>query len=80
MKTRALLCLGAILILAGCGKVQDLRPKAGKTMPMKPETAPSQPTAQNLLKVPTQSRPGRSDELLSRSADRPDDKFDLPPH
>ena len=71
--------LAATLLLAACGKVQDLQPAAGKALPPKPATAPAQPQPDTLLAVPTQSRPGRSDELLNRSSIRPDDKFDLPP-
>ncbi len=67
------------LLLAACGKEQVLRPAAGKSLPVKPATAPTQPQPANLFAVPPQSRPGRSDELLNRSTDRPDDKFDLPP-
>ena len=73
------LALVGLALLAGCGKVQDLRPAAGKSLPRKPATTPSQPSPDDLLAVPTQSRPGRSDELLQRSAERPDDRFDLPP-
>ena len=76
---RTVLGVSVILLLSGCGKVQDLRPATGKTFPVKPATAANPPSAGDLLRVPTQSRPGRSDELLNRSADRPDDKFDLPP-
>nr|WP_167075487.1 hypothetical protein [Sphingomonas vulcanisoli] len=71
--------IGSLILLAACGKVQQLQPAAGRALPEKPATMPTQPTAQDLLTVPTQSRPGRSDELLNRSALRPDDKFDLPP-
>lgn len=72
--------VGALVLLAACGKVQNLQPAAGKALPEKPATAASQPQPADLLAVPTQSRPGRSDELLNRSSLRPDDKFDLPPH
>jgi hypothetical protein len=78
--TRKTLLIGAALLLAGCGKVQYLEPRAGRTLPQKPATAPTQPQAADLLSVPTQYRPGRSDELLNKSAIRPDDRFDLPPH
>ena len=75
--------LGIVLLaaaaVASCGKQQPLRPAAGMALPPKPATAPSQPTPEQLLATPTQFRPGRSDELLTKSQIRPDDHFDLPP-
>jgi predicted small lipoprotein YifL len=65
--------------LAGCGKRQPLVPAVGKALPVKPATAPTQPTSTQLLASPSQMRPGRSDELLTKSQTRPDDHFDLPP-
>nr|WP_174273579.1 hypothetical protein [Sphingomonas bacterium] len=72
--------MAGLILLAACGKVQSLQPAAGRPLPLKPATAPVRPDAAALLAVPTQYRPGRSDELLSKSAIRPDDRFDLPPH
>lgn len=72
----AVLMVGA---LAGCGKRQPLRPATGMSLPQKPATAPTQPTPEQLLASPAQFRPGRSDELLTKSQVRPDDHFDLPP-
>ncbi|MDO6415972.1 hypothetical protein Q4F19_16400 [Sphingomonas sp. BIUV-7] len=72
----ALLAAGA---LAGCGKMQPLVPAKGKALPVKPATSPTQPNATKLLASPPQLRPGRSDELLTKSQVRPDDHFDLPP-
>lgn len=78
MRRAALLLLGA-LALAGCGKRQQLAPAAGQALPVKPATSPGQPTPTDLLASPSQLRPGRSDELLTKSQVRPDDHFDLPP-
>lgn len=67
------------LPLAACGKQVDLQPGAGKTMPVTPEGAPKQPTAEELMTPTVQARPERSDEILRRSEQRPTDEFDLPP-
>ena len=48
-------------------------------MPVRPAMARSTPTFQQLLTPPTQARPTRIDELVTRSKPRPDDPFDLPP-
>jgi hypothetical protein len=37
------------------------------------------PTVDQLLTPSTQQRPGRSEELLQKSEERPDDRFNLPP-
>ncbi len=73
----SILILG--LFTAGCGQRVTLQPKAGNPMPVKPEGAPKQPTAEELMTPNTQSKPKRSDEQLKRSEERRDDKFDLPP-
>jgi len=76
-RAAALLMLG---LLAGCGAKARLQPAEGASLPPKPATAPATPTADQLLSPPAATRPGRSDELLTRSQQRPDDRFDLPPH
>jgi hypothetical protein len=48
-------------------------------LPPKPLTAASQPDVDALLKPPTETRPARSDDVLTKSQVRPDDRFDLPP-
>jgi hypothetical protein len=68
------------LLLAGCGAKARLRPAEGMALPPRPATAPVTPTVDQLLAPPVVTRPGRSDELLTRSQPRPDDRFDLPPH
>lgn len=72
--------LAGLLLLAACGKQQSLEPASGHALPVKPATSPVQPSPDALLKQPPNYRPGRSDELLTKSAVRPDDHFDLPPH
>lgn len=76
MKRRLLLLP---LLLAGCGAEQGLTPAKGKALPVKPATAPAMPSADQLLAPQPTVRPGRSDELLTKSQSRRDDRFDLPP-
>jgi predicted small lipoprotein YifL len=76
---RIVIILLATMALAGCGKRQPLQPAAGKALPMKPATSATQPNSTQLLASPPQMRPGRSDELLTKSQTRADDHFDLPP-
>lgn len=65
--------------LSACGGTQVLKPKAGASLPPKPEFAASVPTPEELMKADDQARPQRNDELLLKSEKRRDDKFDLPP-
>jgi hypothetical protein len=78
MKRALILCTVA-LTLAGCGKREALVPLAGAAMPPKPAMAATAPTVDQLLTPSPQQRPGRSEELLQRSEERPDDRFNLPP-
>jgi hypothetical protein len=74
--------MGATLLalaLAGCGGREALTPKAGQSMPPKPYATAETPTAEQWMEPSTQSRPERSDELLRRSEERQDDRFELPP-
>ncbi|MFS0737866.1 hypothetical protein ABC347_12520 [Sphingomonas sp. 1P06PA] len=64
---------------AGCGRRDALRPAAGETLPRKPALAATQPTVDQLLTPEPLARPERSEELLRRSEQREDDRFDLPP-
>jgi len=57
------------LTLSACGLREPLRPAAGQQMPPAPAMAAPPPIG----------RPGRVDELLRRSEEREDDRFDLPP-
>ena len=69
----------ALLGLAGCGKVGELKPAPGASLPVKPLMARTTPTAEDLLMPPPYARPDRIDELMKRSEPRLSDPFDLPP-
>ena len=77
MKRLALLV--ALAGLGSCGRVTDLKPARGQTLPVKPAMARATPTAKDLLTPPTYARPDRVDELIKRSEPRREDPFDLPP-
>ena len=79
MKLRTVLAATALLALAACGKRDALRPAEGHSMPPKPATAAASPTVDELLTPSVETRPGRSDDVLRRSEERPDDRFNLPP-
>lgn len=65
--------------LAGCGRVAELEPAPGKSLPVKPLMARSTPDADKLLTPPPYARPDRVDELVKKSEPREPDPFDLPP-
>ena len=69
----------AVLALAACGIRQPLAPASGQAMPPAPAMASRAMTTEELLKPPPVARPERTDELLRRSEERVDDRFDLPP-
>ena len=69
----------AALSLAACGKVGDLEPRTGQSLPPKAYGQTSEQSAEALSTPSVQARPGRSDELLRRSERREDDPFDLAP-
>ena len=77
MKRAALLLLGATL--AGCGLREPLEPPPGQAMPVTPSMSRQAVTTEELLTPPPVARPERVTELLSRSEERRDDHFDLPP-
>jgi hypothetical protein len=70
---------GAALLLAACGSREPLRPAPGQTPPPVSKMTARAPTTQELLAQPPIARPERQDEVLSRSQERKDDPFDLPP-
>ena len=76
---RAILGAVVLLALAACGSREALTPPPGASMPPAAAGDPTPPTAEELVTPDTQSRPARSDELLRRSEQRKDDRFDLPP-
>ncbi|HVF95084.1 MAG TPA: hypothetical protein VM900_12290 [Sphingomonas sp.] len=73
----------AVLMLtmaaAACGNRVDLQPAAGETLPPAPLGRADPPTADELLVRSQQAAPKRSVELRTRSEEREDDPFDLPP-
>ncbi|HEX8257027.1 MAG TPA: hypothetical protein VF589_05295 [Allosphingosinicella sp.] len=69
----------SLLLAAGCGGREPLRPAPGQSMPVAPAMAAAAPTTADLLTPPPIARPQRVDELLRRSEEREDDRFDLPP-
>ena len=79
MKAARLTLVAALLALEGCGRVADLKPAAGQSLPVRPLMARSTPTAAELLTPPPYARPDRVDELVKRSQPRQADPFDLPP-
>jgi hypothetical protein len=76
---RARLILAGALLLAACGVRAPLEPEPGHPLPVQPETAARAPTSEELLAPPPIARPARVDELLTRSEEREEDRFDLPP-
>ena len=65
--------------LGGCGARRELQPLAGHTLPPAPFGREDRPKSDVLLTPPVQAKPQRNIELRSRSEDRQDDAFDLPP-
>lgn len=76
---KSLVLAGAVLVLAGCGSREALRPAPGEAMPAAPAMAARAPTTEELLTPPPIAKPERVDETLTRSEEREDDRFDLPP-
>lgn len=76
---KALLPIAMLSLLVACGSKQDLKPNVGSQLPEKPMGAIAVPTPLELMTATDQARPQRSDEVLVRSQERREDKFDLPP-
>ncbi|MGN6817870.1 MAG: hypothetical protein ACTHJR_04290 [Sphingomonas sp.] len=76
---KRIVILGLVLALSACGAARDLKPAAGKALPVAPFGAQATPTPPQLLTASTQARPERSDELLTSSEERQGNEFDLPP-
>lgn len=76
---KPLMILGLALALTACGSRGDLKLEEGKTLPPAPYGARETPTPDKLLEPAPETRPGRSDEILTESEERGDDPFDLPP-
>lgn len=76
---RAAIALLLLPALTACGVRTPLEPPPGERLPVQPETATRAPTSEELLEPPPITRPARVDELLTRSEEREEDRFDLPP-
>ncbi len=76
---RRLAALAVISALAACGQKADLTPVAGQELPPSPYGAEVRPDSRDLLALDPQAAPDRSVELRTRSEEREDDPFDLPP-
>jgi hypothetical protein len=68
-----------LALLSACGVRADLKPRAGKALPVAPLGRSEPPTSVQLLEPTSQAAPERSVELRKRSQERKDDPFDLPP-
>ncbi|MBO9574107.1 MAG: hypothetical protein J7494_00070 [Sphingobium sp.] len=76
---RAFAALALIGALAACGSRTELRPKQGMTSVPKAAEAKAPETPTQLMTPSTQARPDRKADLLTKSEERADDPFDLPP-
>ena len=76
---RALILVALAFALGSCGMRAPLSPAQGQHMPPAPAMASRAMTTDELLTPPAIARPERLDELLQRSEERHDDRFDLPP-
>lgn len=79
MTLRCARLLPLLIVLAGCGLRTPLEPPPGQTLPPAPYGAATRLSSEELLTPPPVARPERVDELLQRSEERRDDRFDLPP-
>ena len=67
------------LALTACGQQADLAPPPGASLPPAPYGSEVPPTASELLEPDVIAVPERDTELRTRSEEREDDPFDLPP-
>lgn len=74
----ALACL-VPLALAGCGNRRELKPAVGQALPPAPYGREDRPNADTLLHAPVDAKPERNVDVRTRSEERADDPFDLPP-
>jgi hypothetical protein len=79
MSAQRILIMVGLAALASCGRVADLKPAPGHSLPVKPLMARATPTVDELLTPPAYTRPSRVDELVKKSQPRPEDPFELPP-
>jgi hypothetical protein len=76
---KPIIAIALAFALAACGRVADLEPPEGASLPPAPYGATEPPSAETLLESEPQAVPERSVELRSVSEEREDDPFDLPP-
>ncbi|SFF83230.1 hypothetical protein SAMN05518801_10268 [Novosphingobium sp. CF614] len=76
---RKVSALVLLVALAACGQRSALELKPGQQLPPAPYGRADKPGPAELLEPPTQAIPERSVELRTRSEQREDDPFDLPP-
>jgi hypothetical protein len=76
---RKVAVLVLMLTLAACGQRAALALKPGQQLPPAPYGRVDKPGPAELLETPTQAIPERSVELRTKSEQREDDPFDLPP-
>lgn len=76
---RFCLLLALALPLAACGQRAALTPPPQASLPPAPHGGHGKPDADTLLTPPPQAVPALSVELRSRSEERQDDPFDVPP-
>jgi hypothetical protein len=79
MNRRLAIIVPLVLAAAACAQKRDLKPVAGEALPPAAYGSHHQPSAAELLKPTPQEAPQRSVELRTRSEEREDDPFDLPP-
>ena len=76
---RAAALIGLAALASACGVRGPLEPEPGQPLPVQPATAARTPSTEELLEPPPIARPSRVDEALTRSQEREEDRFDLPP-
>jgi hypothetical protein len=79
MNRRLLIIVPLVLVAAACAQKRDLKPVAGASLPPAAYGSDHQSSANELLTPGPQAAPQRSVELRTRSEERHDDPFDLPP-
>ena len=76
---RLILAAAIMLSLTACGSRSKLVPARGAQLPVAPYGAKERPNSDQLLTPDVQAVPERSIERRTRSEERQDDPFDVPP-
>lgn len=71
--------LALLAALTACGQRAELAPPEGANLPIPTYGSEVRPTAEELLEPDVIAVPERDAELRTRSEEREDDPFDLPP-